>query len=367
MSIDDTFLKLITQPKSFKNADFSNEHWQELLTLARANNLLAKFAFIVNAHMEHIPQRVRNHLDSAARLASTHAQSVVHEIAEIYKVAKQVDITILKGGAYLIHDLPNARGRMLSDLDVLVAKSKLKQLEINCLMNGWIRTESEEYNDRYYRQWMHEIPPLTHLKRGTVVDIHHNILPLTNRQCPNPEAFIFEDIQHPRLGAIRTLSKTDLFIHSATHLFSESEFHNGLRDLIDLFQMAEHFQNENPNFINDTYKRSQALGLETYVYLALMCIDECLPIANRDGLLRTKLTSPFSKTKEALLAKVFIIVFKPSAKIRPTVKYHIACFFLYCRGHGLRMPMRLLIPHLAKKSYMQLKDRWRNNTKEQMI
>jgi len=33
------------------------------------------------------------------------------------------------------------------------------------------------------------------------------------------------------------------------------------------------------------------------------------------------------------------------------------CVALYLRGHWLRMPPRLLLPHLARKSVMRLRDR----------
>lgn len=364
MTISATFLCFFTEPESIRKQTFTNSQWQQLLTLARASNLLAKFAYIATEYMEYIPCRVQKHLESAITIATRHRQSVMHEIAEIYKVAKSIDITILKGGAYLIHDYPNAQGRMLSDLDILVDRNDLKQLEIKCLLNGWIRTESEEYNDRYYRKWMHEIPPLTNLKRGTVVDIHHNILPLTNRQCPDPAQFEHQTIKHEILGEITTLSDKDLFIHSATHLFSESEFNNGLRDLIDLFQLLEYFEKEQSNFIEHSYIRARNLGLEEYLYLALTLINKCLIKSNQKKINLTNINSPFSNTHLNLLEKAFIKVFEPSYSLNNTISDNLASFFLYCRGHNLRMPIKLLIPHLLTKLYMQIQKKWQKDSIE---
>ena len=37
------------------------------------------------------------------------------------------------------------------------------------------------YDDAYYRDHMHELPPLIHKERDRMIDVHHTILPLTAR------------------------------------------------------------------------------------------------------------------------------------------------------------------------------------------
>jgi hypothetical protein len=37
---------------------------------------------------------------------------------------------------------------------------------------GWLSEELTEHDEKYYRKWAHETPPLRHSKRGTIVDIH---------------------------------------------------------------------------------------------------------------------------------------------------------------------------------------------------
>ncbi|UUZ51358.1 nucleotidyltransferase family protein [Massilia sp. B-10] len=44
----------------------------------------------------------------------------------------------------------------------------------------------DPYDQRYYRVWMHEIPPMQHVQRGSVIDVHHAILPLTAAARPDP-------------------------------------------------------------------------------------------------------------------------------------------------------------------------------------
>ena len=56
------------------------------------------------------------------------------------------------------------------------ASSLAEQLLLHA---GWSHMKADEYDQHYYREWMHELPPLQHKERGTVVDLHHGILPVT--------------------------------------------------------------------------------------------------------------------------------------------------------------------------------------------
>jgi len=91
------------------------------------------------------------------------------------------EIILLKGAAYLEAGLPCSQGRTLSDLDLLVRREELPRIEKTLQEAGWESDTEEEYDQRYYREWMHEIPPLKHRFRGLEVDIHHNLLALTGR------------------------------------------------------------------------------------------------------------------------------------------------------------------------------------------
>jgi hypothetical protein len=48
------------------------------------------------------------------------------------------------------------------------------------------RHHHDAYDQRYYREWMHELPPMQHLRRGNVIDVHHAILPETAAARPDP-------------------------------------------------------------------------------------------------------------------------------------------------------------------------------------
>ena len=71
-----------------------------------------------------------------------------------------VDLVLLKGAAYLMAGLPAARGRVFSDVDILVPVARLAEVENALMLHGWSTTHHNAYDQRYYRQWMHELPPL---------------------------------------------------------------------------------------------------------------------------------------------------------------------------------------------------------------
>ncbi len=109
--------------------------------------------------------------------------AVRHEIEQVVKALRRggVTATFLKGAGYVVAGLPMSRGRVFSDIDILVPKARIDQVEGLLRTHGWQFGELSRYDQRYYRQWMHELPPMTHVRRGSVVDVHHTLLPETAR------------------------------------------------------------------------------------------------------------------------------------------------------------------------------------------
>ena len=93
---------------------------------------------------------------------------------------------------------------------------------------------SVAYDQRYYRRWMHEIPPLQTCQRATVIDVHHAILPDTARYHPDSAKLRSRAVAVEGLPGVYVLASEDRILHSATHLFHDGELPHGLRDLTDL-------------------------------------------------------------------------------------------------------------------------------------
>ncbi|ALS99130.1 nucleotidyltransferase family protein [Lacimicrobium alkaliphilum] len=327
---------------------FNDNDWQTILSQARMANLSGRLACMLldSQYQGTIPGFARWPLVSEQKVAQRQIQQAKCELHSLSRLLNQrcQRWVLLKGAAYIAHDLDVAKGRRFSDIDILVDKPSLKRVEFSLLGDGWQRTLVDDYDDRYYRQWMHEIPPLKHSETRTVLDVHHNILPLTNRDCPQPERFKTQKVELENVGDLLTLTPEDLVIHSACHLFTESEFHNGLRDLSDLDILLRHFGSMESDFVDRLKSRADVLGLKGYLELAFYYCNTLFDTPIRRTLKRPGLILDFS----------FRYIFTPNHKSSRTWKRHIAATILYWRGHMLRMPLKLLIPHLLRKSLSRL-------------
>ena len=145
-------------------------------------------------------------------------------------------ILLLKGAAYVAAGLP-ARGRLVSDIDIMVPRQALDGAEAALEAAGWRPIKLDPYDQRYYRTWMHELPPLVHPERGTVVDLHHTILPPTSRLKPDP-AKLWSAAQPLGTGPLHVLAPPDMVPHSAAHLFHDGDLRLSLRDLVDMAETA---------------------------------------------------------------------------------------------------------------------------------
>src|SRR5262249_36537636 len=139
--------------------------------LGRLHAILDEQGFLRN-----VPAAPRNHLDSARLVASSQERVTRWEVHCITRALRHVEteFILLKGAAYVFSQLPLSRGRLHSDVDILVSKDKLQVVESALLSSGWVHVKLEKYDQRIYRQFGHELPPLYHPERETVLDVHHN-------------------------------------------------------------------------------------------------------------------------------------------------------------------------------------------------
>lgn len=331
-------------------------HWEILLGQARQSRLLARLAchHVDHGWMDAIPNGPRLHLEGAMRLADRQQHEVRWEVDCIQRAlhALDVPVVLLKGAAYLIGDLPTARGRLFADIDILVPHDKIKAVENAFLAAGWISDEQEAYNQRYYREWMHEIPPLRHVQRNTYIDLHHTITPPTSRFNVQGRQLL-EHVQ-PLEGypGLYVLMPADMVLHSAVHLFQEGEFGHGLRDLLDLHDLVLHFSADTA-FWNTLMDRADALGLQIPLYHALFHLQRLLGLsAPAQWRERAERMGP-NKLSRAFMAWALGLALQPHHPSCKTRWTGLARWLLYVRSHALRMPVHLLVPHLVRKSWMQ--------------
>ena len=332
--------------------------WDVLIRQARHANLLARLhARITDAGaIGAVLEAPRRHLVAAHHLAQRQHNGVRQEADALCRALRPegIDVILLKGAAYVLAGLPAAQGRVFADVDILVPKAVLPQAESALVRQGWVTTHLNDYDQRYYRRWMHELPPMQHMFRGSSLDVHHTILPPTARYHPDPASLVAEGVAVPGWDGVRVLSPVDMVLHSATHLFHEGEADNALRDLSDLDLLLRHFSVlEGDVFWSRLRMRAQEQQLTHPLWLALRYTERVFgtPVL-ADAILESELNAPGAWRLIALDA-MYSRIFLPQHTTCDDAWTPVARKALYVRGHWLRMPPHLLFMHLARKAMMR--------------
>ena len=300
--------------------------------------------------LQKLPGKVCEHLRVARGMAVQQQRIVRWEVKQIQRAlaGTGAPIVLLKGAAYVMAEVPPARGRLFSDVDFMVPKEQLVAVEERLLKNGWEFLKLDAYDERYYRTWMHELPPLQHPDRHIVVDVHHNILPATSRLHPDPRLLL--DAARP-LGDSRleVLAPADMVLHTAAHMFQDGELQGDLRDVIDLDGLMRHFSTE-AGFWDGLVSRARRLELERPLFYALRYTERLLgtpvPQEVKASARGGAPPWPTAAIMDALVTRVLV----PEHPDHPRWATRVARRLLYVRSHWLRMPPLLLARHLLRKS-----------------
>ncbi|WP_457420164.1 nucleotidyltransferase domain-containing protein [Roseateles sp. P5_E7] len=327
--------------------------WDVLVRQARHANLLGRLHRHLQQAAVIVPARADPHLRSAATLAERQHLSVTYEVGLLQRALEPLGQTLilLKGAAYVAAGLPSAAGRVFADVDVLVPHAMLDAAESLLMQQGWAGANLDDYDQRYYRRWMHELPPLQHIFRGTALDVHHTILPPTSQHSHiDAAALIHDSVPLPGWPGVHVLAPVDMVLHSATHLFHEGEPDNLLRDLSDLDLLLRHFSGGVPDFWPQLLARAEQHGVQLPLRLALRYCHQQLATPIPDATLHAVGAEASSAWHEQLLDFIYGRTLRPthsSASDKWTVWCNRA---LYVRSHWLRMPLPLLVYHLLHKA-----------------
>ena len=343
---------------------YSLADWDLILRQAVRANLTASLWAALNGagSLDRVPAPARTHLAWARRLIERHARAVRWEVKQIATALRglAVPVILLKGAAYVMADSPAARGRLFGDVDILVPKERMTEVESALLMHGWMSAKQDAYDQRYYREWMHELPPMENVRRNSVIDVHHAILPLTARAHPDSAllraAALDLDLADGVDGVrVQVLAPVDMVLHSATHLFFDGEFDHGLRDMVDLDRLLRQFGND-PAFWRTLPARAARLELARPLFYALRYAvylfgtpvpQDVLDEAGRVG----RPAAPLLAVMDALFVRALA---PPHASCSDRFTAS-ARFALYVRGNWLRMPPLLLARHLIHKAFISPK------------
>lgn len=330
--------------------------WQDLLGQARRSRLLPRLAlhFADRGVLDAVPEPARDYLAGSLHIVERQRHEVLAELGHIRRALRLIDrpVILLKGAAYLFAGLNAARGRVFSDIDLLVPREQLDKTENALFAAGWISSERSRYNQRYYRQWMHEIPPIEHVQRGSVIDLHHTIAPPTSR-FKLDAAKLFERARAIGDSGFLVLGPHDMVLHSALHLYQEGEFDHGLRDLLDLQALLTQFEASEADFWPGLLARAQELGLGEPLFHMLTQLQSLvgLSIPASCAASLDAIRPPWLNRR--LIAGLLAQVLRPQHPSCDTRAGSVARWLLYVRSHSIRMPLSLLLPHLLRKAYIR--------------
>lgn len=337
----------------------SDAGWELLVRQGRTAMVMGTLGYRIASHGRSPKREIMRHFESAQSLSTAQQVTVRWELQCIERALQRVDtpVIVLKGAAYAAANLPAAAGRLMSDVDIMVPKDRIADVEDALVRSGWIHTDTDPYDQHYYRTWMHELPPMRHRRRGTTIDVHHSILPETARLHPRPD-LLFAAAQvlasNPRF---KVLAPADMVLHSATHLFHDGELEHGFRDLVDIDALLRHFASID-GFWEHLAGRSVQLDLARPLFYALRFAKAFLNTPIPHSVIATLDGTPNGAPGILQLKfadAIFTRALRPAHASASDYLTPFARWLAYVRAHWLRMPPHLLAYHLAHKAVFRPK------------
>jgi hypothetical protein len=126
-------------------------------------------------------------------------------------------LIVLKGAAYVAAGLPAAAGEPVQRHRHSGAARAPGQVESALMLAGWHAMGLSEYDKRYYRRWMHEIPAAA-ARAARHGDRRAPCHPARYRALPSGSAKLrSRAVAVEGLPGIQVLAAEDRILHSATH------------------------------------------------------------------------------------------------------------------------------------------------------
>jgi hypothetical protein len=292
-----------------------------------------------------LPDWLQDRLLTMRALVREYERGVRWEIDRLHRAFMNTGLRwiLLKGAAYVAASLPSGRGRKVADIDVLVPRDQLENAERALNIHGWRVAELEPYDERYYRNWMHELPPMVHDDRKSVVDLHHAILPLTSRLRPSSDRLLARAMCVD--DDVQVLCPSHMVLHAAAHLFHDGEVSGAVRDIVDLDSLLRSFSAD-ASFWPDLIQEAQELDLTRPAYYALRyacrLLDTPIPPECLAEFSKWAPIAPVRLLMDALVERTLTAGATAASSATATA--------LYVRSHWLRMPPFMLARHLLTQS-----------------
>lgn len=329
--------------------------WERVIRLARMTGLHGRLA-AANQGNPSLPEPAHRHLLSASRIAAFNARMLLGELDALAALLRDVDFPViaLKGGAYALQGASMANGRFASDVDLLVPKAHLRLVERRLRAAGWTATPLDAYDERYYRDWSHETPPMRFPGRVLELDLHHAITPVTGTLRFDAGPLFEASVPIPG-SAFRVLSREDQVLHACVHCFHDGDLALRVREIVDIDALLRCFL-EQEGFADRLVGRARQLGLLRPLWYGLHFARAWLRTPIPLGMLE-RVGSPDAVSQHLMAWLVPYAMLPSDPDFPPPAAVRLARTAMLVRYHRLRMPLPMLLPHLARKSALRMRAR----------
>lgn len=276
--------KALNEPESLKN--LSLRQWDNLFPIAKHTDLLSRLAVgaLANDGAMALPDSVRHRLEGERLASELNRKSIDYELRHLESVLTSADqkVVLLKGAAYLCAGFGWAAGRRTNDVDMLVAEDQVSLVESLLLECGYGMTDKFSAEDcRYFRRWLHEIPPLKHHYRQIEVDVHFRLLPISDPRSFPPTDMLRRSTALGK-GAFAILDPVDRVLHCILNLARTGDYSHAFRDCWDLRCLIEEPANVEKHSGSPTdgfcwqefVSRASAIGLSHSAALTLVLAND---------------------------------------------------------------------------------------------
>jgi hypothetical protein len=296
-----------------------------------------------------VPEQAIFHLDSEALVSRHRRQMMEWEMAMIGRALERYDghVVWLKGASYIAQRLAMSEGRLPADIDLMVTRSRLEEVEGLLQQNGWKTDVLRPYDDRYYREWGHELPPMRCRGLPLELDVHHTILPVTGRSKPDAQSLLDASIAL-RDSRFRVFCPEDQVLHAVAQLFQDSDLNGRLRDLVDIDGLLRHHAQS--GFWERLAKRALLHQLERPLWYALRYCNAWLQTPVPAEFLSERGDGAPNRWLQPVMDRlVRTVLLPPDPEVPATVSVFLAQKTMVARSYWLRMPPTLLAYHVSHK------------------
>ncbi|WP_334031624.1 nucleotidyltransferase domain-containing protein [Alteromonas sp. P256] len=329
-------------------ASLTTGEWNSLVRILRERSLLASYYHRLRQYGQThlVPPACTDAFLSSINFASAQAMQTKIQGRKLTALfsAHQVPFIFLKGAAYILGEKSNSLGRLMTDIDICVERKYIEKAEHILINSGWSFKDMDEHDDKYYRKWSHEIPPLQHSEDGVVLDVHHTLIPPIKGRILDIERLVKSSKIADDSCPVPSIEW--MVLHSALHLIINEDVENGLRDLTDIYLLLT---NASPQKTLETEKLFVQEGFENEwsIVVNLLRYFFNFPIATHQN-------QPKTSKLTAMRCYVLKSALLPTSSYLPIRYLWLWKSINYVVGYLSKMPLSILIKQASYKSYRQI-------------